>query len=112
MTTAVFRFLAEPIAAEFDIVDVIATDAERVDGRYTGRVAGLPNTRDGKVERLLMWLAARGQALADFRHVYAYSDSMNDLPLLSLVSNPVAVNPDAVLAAHARHMGWPAMQIA
>jgi phosphoserine phosphatase len=56
-------------------------------------------------------LAARGQRLSDFRKVYAYCDSLNDLPLLSQVSNPVAVNADPVLSAHARHMGWPVLQI-
>jgi len=111
VTTAVFRFLSDPIAAEFGIADVIATEAERLDGRYTGRVSGMPNTREGKFERLLMYLAARGQRLTDFRAIYAYCDSMNDLPLLSQVSNPVAVNADPVLSAHARHMGWPVMQI-
>jgi HAD superfamily hydrolase (TIGR01490 family) len=111
VTTAVIRFLSDPIAAEFGIADVIATEAERLDGRYTGRVAGVPNAREGKFDRLLMFLAARGQKLTDFRAIYAYCDSMNDLPLLSQVSNPVAVNADPVLSAHARHMGWPVMQI-
>ena len=111
LTSAVFRFLSEPIAAEFGISDVIATEAERLDGRYTGRVAGLPNAREGKFERLLMFLAARGQQLRDFKKIYAYCDSLNDLPLLSQVSHPVAVNADPVLSAHARHMGWPVLQI-
>lgn len=111
LTTAVMRFLAQPIAAEFGIVDVIATDAERIEGRYTGRMAGIANLREGKVERLLAWLARRGRRLADFREIYAYCDSLNDLPLLSHVNRPVAVNADAVLAAHARHMGWPVLQI-
>jgi HAD superfamily hydrolase (TIGR01490 family) len=111
LTTAVMRFLAEPIAAEFGIADVIATDAECIDGRYTGRASGIANLREGKVERLLAWLAARGRRLADFRETYAYCDSLNDLPLLSHVSRPVAVNADSVLAAHARHMGWPVLQI-
>ena len=75
---------------------------------------GYPERDDappGKLERLLMYLAARGQRLTDFRAIYAYCDSMNDLPLLSQVSNPVAVNADPVLSAHARHRGWPVMQI-
>jgi HAD superfamily hydrolase (TIGR01490 family) len=112
VTTAVVRFLSEPIAAEFGIDDVIATEAERLNGRYTGRVAGIPNAREGKIERLLMYLAARGQKLSDFRKVYAYCDSLNDVPLLSQVTDPIAVNADPVLSAYARHMGWPAMQIA
>jgi HAD superfamily hydrolase (TIGR01490 family) len=111
VTTAVIRFLSEPVAKEFGITDVIATEAERLDGRYTGRVSGVPNAREGKFERLMMFLAARGQRLTDFRQIYAYCDSLNDLPLLSQVSNPVAVNADPVLSAHARHMGWPVMHI-
>ena len=81
VTTAVFRFLSEPIAAEFGIADVIATEAERLDGRYTGRVSGVPNAREGKFERLQMFLAARGQQLTDFRH---------DLRVLRFAERPAA----------------------
>jgi HAD superfamily hydrolase (TIGR01490 family) len=112
VTTAVFRFLSEPIAAEFGIENVIATEAERIDGRYTGRVAGVPNVREGKYERLVAWLASRGSTLADFRETWFYGDSINDLPLFSHVTHPVAVNADPALAAHARHMGWPETRIA
>lgn len=112
ITTAVFSFLAHPIAAEFGVADCIATEGEIVDGRYTGRVQGVANTREGKVERLHDWLSQRGRTLADFREVWAYSDSQNDLPLLSLATHPVAVNADPVLAAHARHHGWPIVQFA
>jgi HAD superfamily hydrolase (TIGR01490 family) len=112
VTTAVFRFLSEPIAAEFGVENVIATEAERIDGRYTGRVAGVPNVREGKYERLVRWLADRGLALADFRESWFYSDSINDLPLFSRVTHPVAVNADPTLSAHARHMGWPETRIA
>ena len=112
ITTAVIRFLAEPIAAEFGVADVIATEAEQIDGRYTGRVVGMPNIRDGKYQRLVEWLAARGERLGDFREVWFYADSVNDLPLFEHVTHPVAVNADPVLAAHARHMGWPEMRVA
>jgi HAD superfamily hydrolase (TIGR01490 family) len=111
VTTAVFRFLADAIAAEFGIADVIATEAQQVDGRYTGRVTGIPNVRDGKYERLVAWLAGRGQTLGDFRECWFYGDSLNDLPLFTHVTNPVVVNADPVLAAHARHMGWPELRI-
>jgi HAD superfamily hydrolase (TIGR01490 family) len=112
VTTAVIRFLAEPIAAEFGIQDVIATEAEQLDGRYTGRVGGTPNIREGKYQRLVEWLAVRGERLGDFREVWFYADSVNDLPLFEHVTHPVAVNADPVLAAHARHMGWPEMRVA
>jgi HAD superfamily hydrolase (TIGR01490 family) len=112
VTTAVFRFLADPIAAEFGIHDVIATEAEQVDGRYTGRVMGVPNIREGKYERLVTWLAGRGEKIADFRECWFYGDSLNDLPLFTHVTHPVVVNADPVLAAHARHMGWPELRVA
>ena len=106
LTTGTSRFVSGPVARELGFEHHIATDAEIKEGRYTGRVAGIPNMREGKVERLLEWLAARDMRLSDFRESWFYSDSQNDLPLLSHVTHPVAVNPDPVLAAHARHKGW------
>ena len=111
LTTATSRFLTGPVARELGFEHHIATEPEMKDGRYTGRVAGTPNMREGKVERLLDWLAGRGMKLADFRESWFYSDSQNDLPLLSHVTHPVAVNADSVLAAHARHKGWPQITI-
>jgi len=112
VTTAVLRFLADAIAAEFGIHDVIATEGEQIDGRFTGRVAGMPNIREGKYERLIAWLASRGERITDFRECWFYGDSLNDLPLFTQVTHPVVVNADPVLAAHARHMGWPELRVA
>jgi HAD superfamily hydrolase (TIGR01490 family) len=112
LTTATSRFLTGPIARELGFEHLIATEPEIVNGQYTGRVVGLPNMREGKVARLTEWLDARGSKLADFRESWFYSDSQNDLPLLTRVTHPVAVNPDAVLAAHARHKGWPQIALA
>lgn len=111
LTTATSRFLSAPVARELGFEHHIATEPEMKDGRYTGRVVGTPNMREGKIERLLEWLAARGLNLSDFRESWFYSDSNNDLPLLSHVTHPVAVNPDAVLAAHARYKGWPEIHL-
>jgi len=111
LTTATSRFLTGPVALELGFEHHIATEPEMRDGRYTGRVLGTPNMREGKVERLLEWLAARDMKLSDFRESWFYSDSQNDLPLLSHVTHPVAVNPDPVLAAHARQKGWPQITI-
>ncbi|MFO1324095.1 MAG: HAD family hydrolase [Burkholderiales bacterium] len=111
LTTATSRFLTGPVARELGFEHHIATEPEIKDGRYTGRVTGTPNMREGKVERLLEWLAARDLSMSDFRESWFYSDSQNDLPLLSHVTHPVAVNPDPVLAAHARHKGWPQITI-
>jgi len=111
VTTAVFRFLAEPQAAEFGITDVIATEPEIVGDRFTGRVAGIANSREGKVERLREWLAERGQRIDAFRDIWVYADSINDLPLLSHATRPVAVNADPLLSATARHSGWPILML-
>lgn len=111
VTTATSRFLTAPVARELGFEHHIATEPEVKAGRFTGRVAGTPNMREGKVERLLEWLAALGLKLSDFRESWFYSDSQNDLPLLSHVTHPVAVNPDPVLAAHARQSGWPQITI-
>ena len=111
VSTAVFRFLAQPQAAELGIDEVIATEPEQVDGRFTGRVAGVANSREGKVERLHAWLAERGQRLDAFTDVWVYADSINDLALLSHATRPVAVNADAMLSATARHAGWPILTL-
>jgi phosphoserine phosphatase len=74
-------------------------------------VAGVPCFREGKVERLHAWLAARGEALASFSETWFYSDSLNDLPLLALVSHPVAVDPDETLRQHAERRGWPIISL-
>ena len=68
-------------------------------------MAGTPNMREGKVARLHDWLAARGERLAG-RHSVFYSDSINDLPLLSTVQEAVAVDPDARLAREAARRAW------
>lgn len=105
MTTATNRFITELTALHFGIEHLLATEPEVRDGLFTGRCSGTINMRAGKVERLHEWLAARSQALADFNSV-AYSDSINDLPLLEAVDEPVAVDPDARLAVIARERGW------
>src|SRR5918999_5347209 len=104
--TATNSFVTAPIAREFGVPHVIATEPECRDGHFTGRVSGTPCFRDGKVRRLEEWLAVQGRRLADFPESSFYSDSHNDLPLLERVSRPVAVDPDAALAAEAARRGW------
>jgi HAD superfamily hydrolase (TIGR01490 family) len=111
LTTAASRFLAAPIAIHLGIDHLIASDGEMRDGRYTGRIEGTPNMREGKIARLDAWLAERGTRLDAFRESWFYSDSRNDVPLLSRVTHPVAVNPDPTLAALAAQKGWPVLQI-
>jgi HAD superfamily hydrolase (TIGR01490 family) len=104
--TATNSFVTGPIAREFGVEHLIATEPESRDGRFTGRVAGVPCFREGKIRRLDDWLAARGRRLADFAASTLYSDSHNDLPLLERVTRPVAVDPDEKLAARAKERNW------
>lgn len=112
LSTATNRFLTEPIAAELGFEHLIATEPELKDGLYTGEFTGVANMREGKVRRLEAWLAARGEGLASFSEIWFYSDSCNDIPLLSCATHPVVVDPDAALEAHARASGWPIVSLA
>jgi HAD superfamily hydrolase (TIGR01490 family) len=111
VVTATNSFVTAPIARELGVEHLIATEPEQRDGEYTGGVAGTPAFREGKVTRLRDWLAARGESLESFDESWFYSDSINDLPLLSEVSRPVAVDPDERLRAHARSRGWPVISL-
>ena len=111
LTTAANRFLAAPIAAELGFEHLIATEPATQGGRFTGAVAGTPNMREGKIARLEQWLAQLGVSLDSFRESWFYSDSRNDIPLLSRVTHPVAVNPDPTLAELARARRWPVLEV-
>jgi len=101
--TATNSFVTAPIAERLGIPHLIATEPEISNGQYTGKVAGAPSFREGKVERLNLWLKKTGGNLNDS---WFYSDSHNDLPLLKLVTHPTAVDPDEVLKKHANDKGW------
>jgi HAD superfamily hydrolase (TIGR01490 family) len=106
--TATNSFVTAPIARRLGVPHLIATEPEIAGDRYTGQVAGTPSFREGKVERLNDWLLANDETLDG---AWFYSDSHNDLPLLEQVSNPVAVDPDAILAERARVDGWPVISL-
>jgi len=109
--TATNSFVTAPIVREFGIEHLIATDPEHKNGEFTGAVAGVPSFREGKVARMEQWLAERGWNWDSFEQSCFYSDSLNDLPLLSKVKRPVAVDPDATLLAHAEALGWPVISL-
>jgi HAD superfamily hydrolase (TIGR01490 family) len=111
VVTATNSFVTAPIARAFNVEHLIATEPESINGRYTGRVAGTPCFREGKIERVEQWLAGLGRNLDAFCESAFYSDSMNDLPLLERVTRPVAVDPDAKLAAEAARRGWPVISL-
>ncbi|MEZ0121573.1 MAG: HAD family hydrolase [Candidatus Reddybacter sp.] len=106
--SATNRFIVEPICHRFGIKEIIATEPEQIDGRFTGQVAGVPSYQQGKVTRLQNWLAENDETLAGSSF---YSDSINDLPLLEVVAKPVAVNPDKLLLAEASQRDWPVLDL-
>lgn len=107
VVTATNSFVTGPIAREFGIENLIATDPdEDASGEFTGAVRGLPAFRDGKVARVEAWLQGLGLSWSSFSETWFYSDSLNDLPLLARVTHPVAVDPDETLKEHALTRGW------
>jgi len=106
--TATNRFITGPIAERYGVSYLLATEPEVHDGEYTGGISGTPCFQEGKVKRLQTWLDEHGQNLEGS---WFYSDSHNDLPLLERVDHPVAVDPDANLAALARQRDWPVISL-
>jgi HAD superfamily hydrolase (TIGR01490 family) len=112
IVTATNSFITGPIAREFGIEHLIATEVEIApDGNFTGKPIGLPSFREGKVTRVEQWLAMQGLGLSDFPVSIFYTDSFNDLPLLARVTVPIAVNPDQRLLAHAQQQGWQVLNL-
>jgi HAD superfamily hydrolase (TIGR01490 family) len=117
IVTATNDFVTSPIAREFGIRNLIATVAQLHNGEFTGKPEGVPCFREGKITRVESWLAETGKSLAGgpgkngFAKSWFYSDSLNDLPLLERVTDPVAVNPDPTLLATARERGWPVVNL-
>lgn len=113
IVTATNSFITGPIAREFGISHLIATIPAQDcrTGQYTGKPSGLPSFREGKITRVEAWLESIGAWWGSFAASYFYSDSHNDLPLLERVSQPVAVDADATLSAHARQHGWASISL-
>lgn len=106
--TATNRFVTEPIVKLFGIDNLLATTPEFVGGQYTGKFIDTPCFQEGKVQHLENWLATSSEKL---QGSWFYSDSHNDLPLLKLVDNPVAVDPDEKLLQAAKQANWPIISL-
>ncbi|WUD73923.1 HAD-IB family hydrolase [Streptomyces sp. NBC_00510] len=91
------------IARRLGLTGALGTVAEHVDGLYTGRLVGEPLHGPSKAEAVKALAAVEGLELS---RCAAYSDSSNDIPMLSLVGHPYAINPDTRLRKHAREKGW------
>jgi HAD superfamily hydrolase (TIGR01490 family) len=107
LITATNEFLTTPIAELLGINHLIASQEEHdAQGNLTGRFCGIPSYREGKVTRLQQWLQQQKRCWEDYQEVWFYSDSHNDLPLLSLVHRPIIVNPDEQLYQQALKNQW------
>ena len=107
LVTATNEFITKPIAEIFGFHKLIATLVEEdSEGEYTGRTYGVASFQEGKIIRVKEWLDSLGFKLHDFEKSFFYSDSVNDIPLLDAVTDPIATNPDDVLLEHAEKRGW------
>jgi HAD superfamily hydrolase (TIGR01490 family) len=110
--TATNAFVTAPIARAFGVEHLIAARPELDErGHPTGKLAGTPTQGHGKVVHMHAWLEGLGRPFGSFERSYFYSDSHNDIPLLSVVSHPVATNPSAKLSEHASTQGWPLLHL-
>lgn len=101
--TSTNRFVVEPIVQALQVDNLICSEPETKDGRYTGNFVGTPCFAEGKVVKIIEWLQGRTTQLED---AYFYSDSHNDLPLMRKVSKPIAVDPDDQLRNEAEQLDW------
>lgn len=106
--TATNSFVTGPICALHQVDDFIASDPEIIEGRFTGKIQGTPAYQEGKTLRLNEWLKRKGMSLQDS---WAYSDSINDLPLLKMVDHPVVVDGDPALQHYAQKHDWPCISL-
>lgn len=104
LVTATPVELASVIARRLGLTGALGTVAEVADGRYTGHLVGDPLHGPAKAAAVLALAEREG---LDLTRCWAYSDSVNDLPMLSLVGHAVAVNPDPDLKAVAKERDWP-----
>jgi len=106
--TATNRTVVAPIVEKFGIADLICSETEIIDGKYTGNLVDEPCMGSGKVSKLKRWMNQNNENL---NGAIFYSDSHNDLPLLNLVSHPVAVDPDDTLKTTAKDKNWPIISL-
>ncbi len=106
--TATNSFITAPIAQLFNIDDLIAAEPEMNNGEFTGKLSGIPSFADGKVTRYEQWLQENNYQPETS---WFYSDSHNDIPLLNMVTHPIAVDPDDLLKIEAEKRGWPIMSL-
>jgi HAD superfamily hydrolase (TIGR01490 family) len=115
VVTATNSFVTRPIVNAFGITHLVATEPATINNEatqmFTGAVYGIPSFREGKIQRVRDWLASLGHTMDRMEKSYFYSDSLNDLPLLEVVTHPIATNPDPRLRAEAEKRQWPILEL-
>ena len=115
VVTATNSFVTRPIVNAFGITHLVATEPATINHdakqMFTGAVHGIPSFREGKIQRVRDWLTSLGHTMEEMEKSYFYSDSLNDLPLLEVVSHPIATNPDPRLRAEAEKRQWPILEL-
>jgi len=111
LTTATNRVVSELTAADLAVDHYLCTELELVDGLYTGRPRGTLNMRSGKIDRVREWLSESGLPEQLLREASFYTDSINDLALLSAVRKPIVVDPDSRLESTALRKGWTVLRL-
>ncbi|MDO5103132.1 MAG: HAD family hydrolase [Lautropia sp.] len=113
IVTATNSFVTAPIATLFGVEHLLGAEGEQHEGVYTGNPKpGVTITfQGGKLVRIQEWLAEQGLDLDHFDEIWAYSDSRNDLPMLTRATHPVAVNPDTTLRQIAHERAWPIIDL-
>ncbi len=106
--TATNTFITRPIGLKYGITELLGTEGEIKNGRYTGEVAGIPTFQAGKVTRLNQWLEQENETLEGS---YFYSDSHNDLPLLEIVDHAIVVDGDDKLLQIAQKKQWQSISL-
>ena len=109
LASATNSIIVQPIAERLGFKHIIATDAEIIDGRYTGKMKGESALGKGKLNKVKQWMNKNG--FNNFENTTFYSDSINDLPLLLEVSNPIGVNPDEQLRTVCWEANWEIIEL-
>ena len=104
LASATNSVIVEPIAKRLGFKNIVSTQVEIIDEIYTGKVLGIPALSEGKLIKVKEWMLQN--SIESFDNTSFYSDSINDLPLLAVVSKPVAVNPDDMLREECRKRSW------
>ena len=109
LASATNSIIVKLIAERLGFKHIIATDVEIIAGKYTGKMKGESALGKGKLNKVKEWMSRNG--FSNFENTTFYSDSINDLPLLLEVSNPIAVNPDEQLRATCWEANWEIIEL-